>query len=108
MQTIIIQGFTLEQLLEAMRPMIRHELAQAQSAAGTAQQPAADELLTVQQAAELLDVCVATIHDYKRRGVLPYTKIGGRAYLKRSDILVAGTCEQRTLKPVRSKRTLHT
>ncbi|WP_151088046.1 helix-turn-helix domain-containing protein [Hymenobacter baengnokdamensis] len=102
MQTIITQGFTLEQLLEAMRPMIRHELAQAQPAAPTAGS-AADELLTVQQAASLLDVCVATIHEWKRRGVLVYSKIGGRTYLKRSEVLAAGSREQRTVKPSRAK-----
>jgi excisionase family DNA binding protein len=103
MQTIITQGFTLEQLLEAMRPIIRHELAQVQPVAGATQQPAADELLTVQQAAELLDVCVATVHEWKRRGVLAFRKIGGRAYLNRADVLAAGSREQRTVKPSRTK-----
>jgi excisionase family DNA binding protein len=103
MQTIITQGVAYQQLLDDLRAMIRHEMTQAQPVAGAAQQPTADELLTVQQAAELLDVCVATLHDYKKRGLLPYTKIGGRAYLKRSDILAAGTREQRSIKPARPK-----
>ena len=103
MQTIITQGIAYQQLLDDMRAMVRHEVAQAQQAAGTAQQPAADELLTVPQAAGLLDVSVATIHEWKRRSILPYTKIGGRAYLKRSDLLAAGTREQRTTKPSRQK-----
>lgn len=102
MQTIIIQGFTLEQLLDAMRPMIRHELAQAQPAAGPAQ-PLAEELLTVPQAAALLDVSVATIHQHKRLGRLGYTKIGGRTYFKRSDVMAAGTRHQRSEKPARAK-----
>jgi len=102
MHTIITQGFTLEQLLEAMRPIIRHELAHAQTAPAVA--PAStDDLLTVQQAAALLDVSVATIHEWKRRGLLPYTKLGGRTYLKSADVLAAGTREQRTAKPSRTK-----
>jgi excisionase family DNA binding protein len=102
MQTIITQGFTLEQLLEAMRPIIRHELALAQPTAPTTTAPT-DELLTVQQAATLLDVSVATVHEWKRRGVLAYRKIGGRAYLNRADVLSAGTQQQRSQKPARAK-----
>lgn len=103
METIITQGVAYQQLLDDMRALIRHEMAQAQPAAGSAQQPAADELLTVQQAAEVLDVCVATVHEWKRRGVLTYRKIGGRAYLTRADVLAAGSREQRSQKPARAK-----
>lgn len=102
MQTIITQGVAYQQLLDDMRAMIRHEMAQAQPAMGATQQPI-DELLTVQQAAELLDVCVATVHEWKRRGVLAFRKIGGRAYLNRADVLAAGTPQQRTAKPSRTK-----
>jgi excisionase family DNA binding protein len=103
MQTIITQGVAYQQLLDDLRAMIRHEMTQAQPVAGTAQPPAADELLTVQQAAALLDVCVATVHEWKRRGVLAFRKIGGRAYLNRADVLAAGTQQQRTAKPSRTK-----
>lgn len=82
--------------------MVRHELTQLQPTTPTLN-PAADELLTVPQAAALLDVCVATVHEWKRRGLLAYTKIGGRAYLKRADVLNAGTTQQRTTKPSRIK-----
>jgi excisionase family DNA binding protein len=103
MQTIITQGIAYQQLLDDLRALIRHEMDQAQPTANTAQQPAADELLTVQQAAELLDVCVATVHEWKRRGVLAFRKIGGRVYLHRADVLNAGTQQQRTTKPSRPK-----
>ncbi|GAA4503164.1 hypothetical protein GCM10023172_27560 [Hymenobacter ginsengisoli] len=107
MQAIITQGVEYQQLLEDLRALIRFELTQAQPIAG-ATQPPADELLTIEQAAALLDVCVATVHEHKRRGLLPYTKIGGRAYVKRSDVLAAGTREQRTQKPSRPKGKLPT
>lgn len=103
MQTIITQGVAYQQLLDDLRAVIRHEMAQAQPNAVTTQQAAADELLTVQQAAELLDVSVATIHEHKRTGKLPYQKLGGRTYLKRSDLLNAGTHEQRSTKTGRAK-----
>lgn len=102
MQAIITQGVAYQQLLDDLRALVRHELAQVQPTAPPAG-PVADELLTVQQAARLLDVSVATIHEHKRTGKLPYQKLGGRTYLKRSDLLSAGTREQRTVKPARPK-----
>jgi hypothetical protein len=94
MQTIITQGVAYQQLLDDLRALIRHEMTQAQPVAGAAQQPAA---------AELLDVCVVTVHEWKRRGLLAFRKIGGRAYLNRADVLAAGNREQRTMKPSRQK-----
>jgi hypothetical protein len=46
-------------------------------------------------------VCVATVHEHKRRGLLVYQKLGGRSYIKRSDVLAASTQHQRTAKPAR-------
>lgn len=101
MAVIITQGVEYQQLLDDVRALIRHEMSQVSPSAATA--PVADELLTVQQAAALLDVCVATVHEWKRRGLLAYSKIGGRAYLKRVDVLNAGTSHQRSQKTTRSK-----
>lgn len=102
MAIIITQGVEYQQLLDDLRALIRHEMSLAKPSVLNDQQPAGDELLTIKQAAELLDVCVATVHEHKRRG-LPYTKLGGRAYIKRSDVLTAGTQHQRSTKPARSK-----
>ena len=103
METIITQGVSYQQLLDDVRALIRHEITQAGSAMPVGGAPAAEELLTVQGAAALLNVCVATVHEWKRRGLLAYTKLGGRAYLKRADVLAAGTAQLRTQKPARPK-----
>jgi excisionase family DNA binding protein len=103
MALIITQGVEYQQLLDDLRALIRHEMAQTVPAAPIGGAPAAEELLTVQGAAALLNVCVATVHEWKRRGLLAYTKLGGRAYLKRADVLAAGTAQQRTHKPSRPK-----
>jgi excisionase family DNA binding protein len=91
-----------QQLLEDFRALIRHEMQSAPTTTA-AQQPASDELLTIKDAAAMLGVSVATVHEHKRRGLLIYQKLGGRAYIKRSDVLAAGTQHQRTTKPSRSK-----
>lgn len=103
MTLITMQGVEYRQLLDDMRALIRHEMAQASAVAPAAGAPAAEELLTVQAAAALLNVCVATVHEWKRRGLLAYTKLGGRAYLKRADVLAAGTSQLRTHKPARRR-----
>jgi excisionase family DNA binding protein len=93
-----------QQLLEDFRAMIRHEMQSAPTAVA-AQQPASDDLLTIKDAAAMLGISVATVHEHKRTGRLPYTKLGGRAYIKRSDVLAAGTQHQRSAKPNRSKKS---
>jgi excisionase family DNA binding protein len=102
MAIIITQGVEYQQLLDDLRALIRHEM-HSQPAAAAVQQSSGDELLTIKQAADLLDLSVATVHEHKRTGRLPYTKLGGRAYIKRSDVLAAGTQHQRTVKPARAK-----
>jgi excisionase family DNA binding protein len=98
---MFLQSITLEQLAEAMRPVIRHELAQIQAASVTT--PVADEKWTVDASAKYLDISRATLFDWLRRGLLCSTKLGGRTYLLRSDVIAAGTQRQRTVKPSREK-----
>ncbi|WP_375438142.1 helix-turn-helix domain-containing protein [uncultured Hymenobacter sp.] len=99
MQTVITSGVAYAQLLEDLRALIRHELNLTHTA-GVVPAPAgeAEELLTIKQAATLLDVCPQTVHEWKRRGLLPYHKMGGRTYLKKADVLAALKGQQRTLK----------
>ena len=85
------------QLLEDVRALVRFELQQAPAAAvGTA--APADELLSIREAATMLGVTVQTCHEWKRRGMLPYHKLGSRSYLKRADVLAALQGHQRTVK----------
>jgi excisionase family DNA binding protein len=101
---IIITGGHEEyqRLLNDMRALVRYELAQAAPTAPPAG-PAADDLLTVQQAADLLSVSKATVFEWLRRGIMGKVKIGGRSYLQKSQILSAGISERRTSKPARAK-----
>lgn len=45
-------------------------------------------LLSIDEAAELLNVSVSTIHTYKRDGLLPFHRIGRRVYFQKSEILL--------------------
>ena len=97
MQAVILMGETRAQLLEDVRAIIRHELQQAiPGPVGNA--APTDELLSIREAAALLGVTVQTVHEWKRRGLLKYHKLGSRSYLKRADVLAALQGHQRTVK----------
>ena len=98
MEPFILSPVPYAQLLEDMRAIIRHETAQRPTAAPTAEASTSD-LLTVQEAAELLDVCPQTIHEWKRRGLLTYHKMGRHTYLKQAEVMAALQSEKRTAKP---------
>lgn len=99
MQAIIPVGVNYAQLLEDVRAICRHEFNTAAPAAPTAGTPPADELLSIREAAEMLGVTVQTVHEWKRRGLLKYHKLGSRSYLKRADVLAALQGHQRSEKP---------
>ena len=96
MQAVILTGDTYAQLLEDVRAVVRHEIQHAVPAAPVVSP--AEELLTVREAAALLDVTQQTVHEWKRRGLLKYHKLGSRSYLKRADVLAALQGQQRTVK----------
>ncbi|MFD2786262.1 helix-turn-helix domain-containing protein [Hymenobacter rubripertinctus] len=97
MQAVIPVGVEYAQLLEDVRAVVRHELTNRATATATEATPV-DELLTVREAAALLDVTQQTVHEWKRRGLLKYHKLGQRTYLKRADVLSALQGHQRTTK----------
>ena len=45
-----------------------------------------DQLLTIQQAAEVLDLAVPTIYGYVHRSEIPYSKIKKRLYFSKKEI----------------------
>jgi hypothetical protein len=101
MTVIITQGIPYQQLLDDVRALVRYEMSQNRPELLAA--PVSEELLSIKAAAEMLKVSVATIHEYKRRGLLPYIKLAGRAFIRRSDVLAAGTLHKRSQKPARAK-----
>ncbi len=99
MQAVIPVGVAYTQLLEDVRAVVRHELNSHAPAAQAGATPlATDALLSIREAATMLGVTVQTVHEWKRRGLLKYHKLGSRSYLKQADVLAALQGHQRTLK----------
>ena len=44
-------------------------------------------LFKIDEIAELLSVSKVTIHDWKRKGKVPFHRIGSRVYFKKSEVL---------------------
>lgn len=84
MEQTIVNGLELRLLFDKIRSIVRDEVGQVLPAAE------AEQLLTLQETADLLKCSLATVHDLKRRQVLPFYKLaGGRVYLKKSEVLNA-------------------
>ena len=98
MPTLITAGIDYPQFFDDLRAVIRHELQSLAPAAPVGNTPPTDELLSIREAATLLGVTVQTVHEWKRRGLLKYHKLGSRSYLKRADVLAALQGHQRTVK----------
>ena len=97
MQAVIPVGVAYTQLLEDVRALVRFELQQVPAAPVSNTAPA-DELLSIREAATLLGVTVQTVHEWKRRGLLKFHKLGSRSYILRGDIVAALQGHQRTVK----------
>jgi Helix-turn-helix domain len=79
-------------LREELRQVLREELAAQVTQPATAarpDRPPVVALLSVKEAAAFLDVCVASIHAWKRRGLLPYRKLGSRTLFTTEDLQAA-------------------
>ena len=98
MQAVIPVGIAYTQFLDDVRAVVRHELANTPAAPAGPPTAPADELLSIREAAALLGVTVQTVHEWKRRGLLKYHKLGSRSYLFRAHVLAALQGHQRTVK----------
>lgn len=89
MQQVILSGVLYTQLLDDLRTLVRGEMQNTLSTPVKTKAEPTEELLTVREVSDLLSITVQTVHEYKRQGILPFYKISGRTYLKRSEVVAA-------------------
>lgn len=80
---IFLNGITLEQLAEALKPLL-----QPQKTVGESVQPE-NELLTRDQVCKLLSINKTTLWKHTKSGKLKSLGLGNRVYYKKSEVLEA-------------------
>ena len=55
----------------------------------------AGKLLTMQEACEAFGISKTTLGDWKKRGLVPFVRLGRRVYFERERVLEAGRAHQR-------------
>jgi len=71
-----------------IRQLFRQELEAYFSAIQLNEQPEADQLLTIQQAGELLNLSVPTLYGLVSRSEIPVSKRGKRLYFSKQELLL--------------------
>lgn len=87
-QTLLeISPAELQELFRKELAPIESRLSQLQQQQPSPEQPETEQLLTAEQAAELLHLKVRTVYLLKRLGHLPSCKRGKRLYFSRTELL---------------------
>jgi predicted hotdog family 3-hydroxylacyl-ACP dehydratase len=89
MENLFLTSLTIPEIQALFRAEL--EKAKANPSPETLCKPdgALDRYFTVEALAEILDITTATVHEWKRRGILPYRKLGDRTYFLHSEITAA-------------------
>ena len=81
MEQILLNGISVEQLLDRIEKVIQNKLDQ-----GQIQQSSQSEYLSRKQVSELLKVSLVTLHDWTKSGLILSYKIGNRVLFKPTEI----------------------
>ena len=86
MTDIIMHTITPDQL----KQILIEAILEAQSVISNPQQPQPDqdeELIKIEEASKLLNVSKATIHAWKKAGLIPFHRISNKIYFKKNEII---------------------
>ena len=80
----------LSETLREMLPAMTSQLVPAGAPDG-----AAGKLLTMREACEAFGISKTTLSEWKKRGLVPFVRLGRRVYFERERVLEAGRAHQR-------------
>ena len=80
----------LSDTLRELLPNVGGQLAPAVAPEG-----AGGKLLTMREACEAFGISKTTLSDWKKRGLVPFVRLGRRVYFERERVLEAGRAHQR-------------
>ena len=81
-------------LSDTLRELLPNATAQLTPAL-TSEGAAAGKLLNMQEACETFGISKTTLTDWKKRGIVPFIRLGRRIYFERERVLEAGRTHQR-------------
>lgn len=82
-----------ELLSETLRELMPNAAAHLTSA--VAPEGASSKLLNMREACEAFGISKTTLTDWKKRGIVPFIRLGRRIYFERERVLEAGRAHQR-------------
>jgi excisionase family DNA binding protein len=83
MNQILLNGITLEQLAEALKPLLQSQKMVSETV------ETENELLTREQVCKLLSINKTTLWKHTKSGKLKSLGLGNRVYYKKSEVLEA-------------------
>ena len=85
MQTTLSINITIEELRDVIKDSVREAIAAQIKAQSTTE----EELIKIEEVAEMLKVSKVTIFTWKKAGKIPFHRIARKIFFKRSEVLEA-------------------
>ncbi len=79
-ERIILSPFTIDELLESFRSVVKEELHLSN------QKKQEKELMTTNEICEFLSISLSTLNKWKAENIIPYKKMGRRVYYDRAEV----------------------
>lgn len=83
----ILSFFSEDDLKQLIKQCVREEVKNVLLEIDLPPNKEPPKTLNTKEVAELLDVSITTIHNYKSKHMIPYKKIGGRLHFERDKVL---------------------
>lgn len=89
MESKIILACSEVELIKLIRQSVREEIKSIILEFELPSNKEPPKLMKISEVAKLLNVCVATVHTYKRKKLIPFKKIGRSLYFEQEKVLQA-------------------
>ena len=80
MERVLLTSISVEELTSLIQQCIKEELTDLNA------QPSREELITIDDVVKMFRISKVTLHEWKRKGILPYYRISRRIYFKLSEL----------------------
>ncbi len=84
MERLLFTSISVEELTSLIQQCIKDELAELDTQKESSS--VRDELVTIDDVVRMFRISKVTLHDWKKKGILPYYRISRRVYFKLSEM----------------------